>query len=224
MKPLPDLFTFTLTLPFPLLRYLLENMDWLEEELGDYQDDYLIFDCPGQIELYTHIPVMRRLVDSIQRYGYRMCGVYLLDSQFLCDASRFMSGALLCLSAMIQLELPHVNVITKMDLLKRKGMEKNLVKFIKSDAEELVDNLQKDTPSRYKSMNAGLAQLLDDYSMVSFQPLDITDEESVATCLMQIDNAIQFGEDEEVQDLTQEYPDEFDFDKLQSQNQDWTSG
>lgn len=28
-------------------RYLLENMDWLEEELGDYDNDYLIFDCPG---------------------------------------------------------------------------------------------------------------------------------------------------------------------------------
>lgn len=30
-----------------LSRYLLENMDWLEEELGGYDDDYLIFDCPG---------------------------------------------------------------------------------------------------------------------------------------------------------------------------------
>jgi hypothetical protein len=29
-------------------RYLLQNMDWLEEELGGYDDDYLIFDCPGQ--------------------------------------------------------------------------------------------------------------------------------------------------------------------------------
>lgn len=25
----------------------MENMDWLEEELGGYEDDYLIFDCPG---------------------------------------------------------------------------------------------------------------------------------------------------------------------------------
>ena len=28
-------------------RYLLQNMDWLEEELGGFEDDYLIFDCPG---------------------------------------------------------------------------------------------------------------------------------------------------------------------------------
>lgn len=29
-------------------RYLLENMDWLEDELGDYENDYLIIDCPGE--------------------------------------------------------------------------------------------------------------------------------------------------------------------------------
>jgi hypothetical protein len=28
-------------------RYLMQNMDWLEEELGGYEDEYLIFDCPG---------------------------------------------------------------------------------------------------------------------------------------------------------------------------------
>ena len=33
------------------LRYLLENMDWLDEELGGYEDDYLIFDCPGKSRL-----------------------------------------------------------------------------------------------------------------------------------------------------------------------------
>jgi hypothetical protein len=34
------------------LRYLLQNMDWLEEELGGYDDDYLIFDCPGTLRSF----------------------------------------------------------------------------------------------------------------------------------------------------------------------------
>ena len=25
----------------------MQNMDWLEEELGGYEDDYLVIDCPG---------------------------------------------------------------------------------------------------------------------------------------------------------------------------------
>ena len=28
-------------------RYLLSNLDWLHEAMGDYEDDYLIIDCPG---------------------------------------------------------------------------------------------------------------------------------------------------------------------------------
>ena len=32
-------------------RYLMQNMDWLEEELGGYEDDYLIIDCPGTLSV-----------------------------------------------------------------------------------------------------------------------------------------------------------------------------
>jgi len=35
-----------------MFRYLLQNMDWLEEELGGFDDDYLIFDCPGMLVLF----------------------------------------------------------------------------------------------------------------------------------------------------------------------------
>jgi len=27
--------------------YLLENLDWLDEEIGEFEDDYLIIDCPA---------------------------------------------------------------------------------------------------------------------------------------------------------------------------------
>ena len=29
----------------------MQNMDWLEEELGGYEDDYLVIDCPGMSPL-----------------------------------------------------------------------------------------------------------------------------------------------------------------------------
>lgn len=74
------------------LEYLVDNLDWFFDNLGDFTDDYLIIDCPGQIELYTHIPIMRRLVDELQRIGYRVCGVYLLDSQFIQACSILTQG------------------------------------------------------------------------------------------------------------------------------------
>ena len=36
-----------LSILFVYPRYLAENLDWLEEQLGDDDDDYFIFDCPG---------------------------------------------------------------------------------------------------------------------------------------------------------------------------------
>lgn len=88
-------------------RYLLQNMDWLEEELGGYDDDYLVFDCPGehvvcrrqgnkpmasfagQIELYTHHPFLPTLVQHLTRLNIRVCAAYLIESQFMEDRYKF---------------------------------------------------------------------------------------------------------------------------------------
>lgn len=40
----------------------------------------------GQIELYTHLPVMRQLVEQLQQWEFRVCGVFLVDSQFMVES------------------------------------------------------------------------------------------------------------------------------------------
>ena len=47
--------------------------------------------------------------------------IFLLDSQFLIQASKFLAGVMTALSAMVTLELPHVNVLSKVDLLEKKA-------------------------------------------------------------------------------------------------------
>lgn len=81
--------------------------------------------CTGQIELYSHIPVMRQIVNALQTWDFRLCGVFLVDAQFLTDTTKFFSGILAALSAMVQLEVPHINVLSKLDLLD-KTSKKNL--------------------------------------------------------------------------------------------------
>lgn len=53
------------------MEYLMENTDWLQEELNSKvaTDDYVIFDCPGQIELYSHLDVFRGFIKYLQKYG-----------------------------------------------------------------------------------------------------------------------------------------------------------
>lgn len=41
------------------MEYLIENVDWLIDELNEFaEDSFILFDCPGQIELYSHLDVM----------------------------------------------------------------------------------------------------------------------------------------------------------------------
>ena len=83
------------------MEYLVDNFDWLQDELDDLgEDEYVLFDCPGQIELYSHVPAMQRVVQELQRMNFKLAAAYLLDSQFCCDAPKFISGVLCCLSAM----------------------------------------------------------------------------------------------------------------------------
>lgn len=188
------------------MEYLLSNLSWLQDHLDDFDDDeYLILDCPGQLELYTHIPLMRRIIDQMRLWGFEssMVGVFLCDATFLCDSSKFISGSLLALSAMIALELPHINVLTKCDLMAEEEIEKMLSM---ESARQLWDTetyhrgivgdneMEKRRQKRFKLTEA-ICALLDDYTMVSFLPLNITDEESLDHCLNTIDHAIQYGED-----------------------------
>jgi len=32
-----------------IVRYFAQNFDWLEMAIDDIEDDYLLFDCPGQL-------------------------------------------------------------------------------------------------------------------------------------------------------------------------------
>jgi hypothetical protein len=111
------------------MEYLLQNMDWLQDALDTYNDDeYLIIDCPGQIELYTHIPVMNKIIDTLRLWGYghSMVSVFVVDATFVTDPAKFISGSLLALSAMISMQLPHVNILSKCDLVEEASMDRIL--------------------------------------------------------------------------------------------------
>lgn len=89
----------------------------------------------GQIELYTHHPFLPTLVRHLQRMGLRTCATYLIESQFMEDKYKFFglvpslydlrldfnifrhSGVLSAMSAMVNLEVPWVNIMSKMDLV-----------------------------------------------------------------------------------------------------------
>lgn len=183
------------------MEYIMQNRSWLEDQLGEYDDDdYFLFDCPGQIELYSHLPVMRDFVDMLQNLDYRVAGVYCIDINFVEDAPKFLSGALSALTAMVNLELPHINMLTKCDLWK--GSEEDqeaLDRYIEGDTHAVVHDLKASMHPKYRKLNEAMGQLLDEYSLVSFVMMNREDEDSIELALAHVNNTIQYGEDLEPQ-------------------------
>jgi hypothetical protein len=51
----------------------------------------------------------------------KLAAVHLCDAHYVTDVSKYISVLLLSLRAMLHLELPHINVLSKVDLLAQYG-------------------------------------------------------------------------------------------------------
>jgi GTPase SAR1 family protein len=59
------------------IEYLEANFDWLVEQLdellGEGGDGYVIFDTPGQVELWTNHDSLKNIVEKLTKLDYRVC-------------------------------------------------------------------------------------------------------------------------------------------------------
>ena len=97
------------------MEYLEANLDWLDERLKElggnacdvttcnnlhYADSYVLFDCPGQVELFTHHSSLRNILHHLEKQQYRVYSQLSLFSvltlkAMCCSSRRF---PLLCRS------------------------------------------------------------------------------------------------------------------------------
>ena len=54
------------------MEYLEKNCDWLMGKLENLKDCYVLFDCPGQVELNTHHKSVRNIVHKLQEKDFRV--------------------------------------------------------------------------------------------------------------------------------------------------------
>ena len=211
--------------------FLLENLDFLTEPLEPVSEEYLIIiDMPGQIELYTHIPILPTLTRHLTQgsLNINLCAAYLLEATFIVDRAKFFAGTLSAMSAMLMLGIPHVNILSKMDLVKGTVARKELKRFLAPGAELLDDDPASqivfadeaggersgnDDPSASESVMAGksfqrlnetVARLIDDFGLVSFLQLDVQNEDSLGAVLSYLDDAIQYHEAQEPREPREE--------------------
>lgn len=174
------------------IEYLEKNIDWLESKLKELKGHYFLFDCPGQVELYTHHQSVRNVVRQLEKWDFRLAAVHLVDAHHCSDPTKFISVLLTSLSTMIHIELPHVNVLSKIDLVEQYGKLAFNLDFYTEvlDLNFLLEHIKDDPFSqKYKKLNEALVSLVEDYGLVSFKTLDVQSKESMYQVMKSIDQA-----------------------------------
>ena len=177
------------------LEHVAENLSWLVDVLSrpQFAGTYFLIDCPGQIELYTHNDSIQRIVSCFDRKLHiRLVCVNLIDSVQCVSFDNFIAVVLVSLSTMIHFELPHINVLSKADLLPSYG-ELPFSPDVFSECCYLASFLQRarlhQGGEKHARFQHAIADLIDSYGLVAFRFLDIQSKEMVSALLSECDKA-----------------------------------
>lgn len=143
--------------------------------------------------------------------------VHLTDSHVLTQPSLYLSACLLALRAMLQLDLPHVNVLSKIDNIahfpplamdlefytEAHGLEYLLPALDRemgarfgggagpgsTDEDGARDQSVPAAPNKFSALNRALVDLVEDFSLLAFATLAIEHKASVAALVRAVDRA-----------------------------------
>ena len=203
------------------MEYLEKNFDWLRNEILEMEKDededytYAIVDCPGQVELVTHHESLERIIKKLkEELGFELCAVHLVDSNFCLEPSKFISAVVLSLSVMLRIALPHVNVLSKLDLLEKSGALKFDLEFYMNvvDVRTLLKRIESEKkkknktsgdeiaplPSRkvrktFAQLNQAFCDIVEDFNLVSFLAMNVEDKVCMARIAKTVDKALGYN-------------------------------
>jgi hypothetical protein len=143
-----------------------------------------------------------QIIQSLTKRDFRLCAVNLVDSHYCSDAAKYMSVLLVTLTTMLKLGLPHVNVLSKMDLLPSYGELDFSIEYFTEvmDLGYLCDRLDASMAAgprrggagrgdKYVRLNRAVAELVEDFNLVGFVTLAVEDKDSMMGVLRLVDKA-----------------------------------
>lgn len=220
--------------------FLENNYNWLLKEIHDFQASsdasissvYFIFDLPGQVELFTHNKVLYNIFEKLSRFIH-LSVVNLIDSFHCLNATRLVSVMMLSLSTMLRLELPHLNVLSKFDLVQNLLKDKDkldvradvarsyrkvddslsfLIDIVPDEIRELIYstelpesttnysdkfNKRQESFKTESKLTSCIGELISEFSLVSFQTLNILDKRSIVELIKVVDKTNGYVQAEE---------------------------
>jgi GTPase SAR1 family protein len=100
----------------------VSQVEDLREEIVEAERDYVLVDCPGQMELFAYRNSGPLMVSGL-RGDDIATSLYLLDSNIARTPTGYLSSMLLGISISIRFGLPQLNILSKSDILMPEEIE-----------------------------------------------------------------------------------------------------
>jgi GTPase SAR1 family protein len=140
---------------------MLENYQTMLKPLEEFEDYYVIFDTPGQIELFAYRQASPQLVDAIS--GDRATIAFISDAVLASAPSGFVSQKLLYGSVVSRFFKPSMNVMNKSDLIS--DTEMNTINGWEEDTDKLLEAYMDEKQKAEKGYFAGIIQAFKEISV-----------------------------------------------------------
>lgn len=156
---------------------------------------YLIIDCPGQSELYTHHTAIREIIGKLtarnnRHFDLRLVCLNLCDAYHASDLGKYIGLVMNSLSTMMNLELPHLNILSKVDKIESYGKTRFNLDFYCEvlDLNYLLETeLESPFYEKYRKLTGAIVGVINQYGLVNFTPLNIQQADDIYKVLQLAD-------------------------------------
>lgn len=135
-----------------------EKIDELNEELTTVDADIVLVDTPGQLELFAFRSAGKVIAESLAGEGKAV--LYLFDAVFSREPLNFVVNMFLSAAVYNRFLLPQVYLLTKVDLLKEREIDKTL--DWGSDESTLEDAIENQLVDMNRIMSQNMMQAISD--------------------------------------------------------------
>lgn len=168
---------------FYALQEACENLE--EFNLRSFEEDYVFFDCPGQIELFLHSDIIVEIINHVKAFS-KIAVVYLTDASNFLISNKHLYAALCATLSLSRLSLPVLNVISKAEFLDEQQLE-NILECGHLTIPEEDDE--------YSRLTRAIIEYIESNGMLDYLPLNWDDKDTVENVLAQLDNILQRDDD-----------------------------
>ena len=167
------------------------HLETLQEEIKDLGVDFLLFDTPGQIELFAFRETGPIIVSSLGEESRML--IYLVDAALAKSPAGLISSLLLSASVLVRFDLPQLNVLSRSDLLSEVEMEQ-LTNWL-DDSDQLIYKLQESKNKMQIELSSELINAITRiFAGLDVVPLSAVNMENLDLLFSHVSNTLTGGE------------------------------